>query len=319
MTTKIALAGDTMLGRGVGEAIKRRSPASIVSPDVVDVVHEGDLFLINLECCVSTRGERWPDPRKPFFFRAPPEAVEVLTILGVDCVTLANNHALDYGAVALRDTLGYLTAAGIQVVGAGEDQAGARRPVTLEANGARVRVAAFADHPEEFAAGPYSPGIAFVDLRRPLPEWLLAPVTHSPDPVLVTAHWGPNMAETPVPTVAAAAEALREAGATLVAGHSAHVFHGVAHRVLYDLGDFVDDYAVHPRLRNDLGLIFLVDLARSGPRRIEAVPIALDFCHTRLAVDEEVEWIEGRLRRACAAMGTEVTRVGDRFRVDPNT
>jgi hypothetical protein len=56
-----------------------------------------DLFVLNLECCTSERGERWTDPRKPFFFRAPPEAVELLCRLGVDCVTLANNHALDDG------------------------------------------------------------------------------------------------------------------------------------------------------------------------------------------------------------------------------
>ncbi|MER3412534.1 MAG: poly-gamma-glutamate biosynthesis protein, partial [Thermoleophilia bacterium] len=77
------------------------------------------------------------------------------------------------------------------------------------------------------------------------------------DLVLVTPHWGPNMAVEPVPHVRRAACELVEAGASLVAGHSAHVFQGVQGRVLYDLGDFLDDYRVDPELRNDLGLLWL--------------------------------------------------------------
>jgi poly-gamma-glutamate capsule biosynthesis protein CapA/YwtB (metallophosphatase superfamily) len=99
--------------------------------------------------------------------------------------------------------------------------------------------------------------------------------------VLVTPHWGPNMAPAPLPRIRRAAAALRAAGATLLAGHSAHVFHGVQDGVLYDLGDFLDDYAIDPVLRNDLGLLFLVELNRAGPVRLEAVPLRLEFCHTR--------------------------------------
>ena len=106
---RLALAGDTMLGRQVADAIERsRRPP--LDPDVVTVAAEADLFVLNLECCVSARGERWPDPDKPFFFRAPPFAAELLAEIGVDCVTLANNHALDYGPDALLDTLDHLRA-----------------------------------------------------------------------------------------------------------------------------------------------------------------------------------------------------------------
>ena len=79
------------------------------------------------------------------------------------------------------------------------------------------------------------------------------------------------MTSAPVGHVRRAATALVGAGATLVAGHSAHVPHGVAGPVLYDLGDF-DDYRVDPRLRNDLGLLFLVTLDGRGPVRLEALP-----------------------------------------------
>ncbi|MGH2677563.1 MAG: CapA family protein [Actinomycetota bacterium] len=303
----LALAGDTMLGRGVAEALSTSPPGSLVADEVVAFAARADLFLLNLECCISKRGERWDSPGKPFFFRAPPQAIDLLIHLGVDCVTLANNHALDFGVDALRDTLGFLDSAGIAHAGAGMDQNEARRPATLDAAGSRVEVLGMADHPSDFAAGVDRPGIAFADLRRAVPDWVLQSARASTaDVVVVTPHWGPNMAPEPVPHVRDAARQLVDAGVSLVAGHSAHVFHGVSGRVLLDLGDFLDDYAVDPVLRNDLGLLWLVDLHREGIHRIEALPLRLDYCHTRRASGEDAAWIRRRFREACAAMGTAV-------------
>lgn len=308
---KLALAGDTMLGREVGRALAAAPDRPVFAPEVVAAAREADLFVLNLECAISERGERWPDPAKPFFFRAPPSAVDVLVDLGVDCVTLANNHTLDYGAEALVDTIAHLERAGIAWVGAGADLAAARRPVGLRHGDLRVAVVGATDHPADFAAGAEHPGVAFADLARGVPGWLRDTVAGlradaDTDVVVVTPHWGPNMVAHPVGHVRAAAAALRAAGATLVAGHSAHVFHGVDDGVLYDLGDFVDDYAVHPDLRNDLGLLFLVTFDGARPVELEAVPLALDFCFTRLAEGGEAAWIARRFHEACARFGTEV-------------
>lgn len=173
MAVTLAPAGDTMLGRGVAQRLAEDPRSSLLAPEVVDAAAEADLFVVNLECCASARGERFPAPGKRFFFRAPPVAAQRLA-----------------------------------------------------------------------------------------------------DLVVVTPHWGPNMAEAPVSHVRAAAAELEAAGATLVAGHSAHVFQGVAGRVLFDLGDFLDDYRTDAQLRSDLGLLWLVTLDESGPRRLEAVPLA---------------------------------------------
>src|ERR687886_151571 len=113
----------------LGRARRGHPPGQ--TPGVVEVAGEADLFVLNLECCVSQRGSPGRLRGKPFFFRAPPAAAELLAALGVDCVTLANNHALDFGAVALADTLRHLAAAGIATVGAGPDLAAARRPAVL--------------------------------------------------------------------------------------------------------------------------------------------------------------------------------------------
>ena len=305
MAIRLALAGDTMLGRGVAERLASDPADSLVAPEVADTAREADLFVLNLECCISDRGAPWPDPRKPFFFKAPPKAVETLVHLGVDCVTLANNHALDFGTEALLDTVRYLNDAGITSVGAGSDVVRARSPAILTANGFRLGVIGVADHPEEFAATPDRPGIAFVDLGN-----------DDADSVLVTPHWGPNMTPEPVPHVRSSGRAFLEAGVSLIAGHSAHVFQGVDGPVLYDLGDFLDDYAVDPILRNDLGLLFLVTIDEGGPVRLEALPLKLDFCYTKLAQGEDAAWVKKRFTEACASFGTAVTEENGRLVID---
>jgi poly-gamma-glutamate capsule biosynthesis protein CapA/YwtB (metallophosphatase superfamily) len=313
---RLALAGDTMLGREVGRAIAR-SGRPPVAPEVVAVAAEADLFVLNLECCVSDRGEPWRAPGKPFFFRAPPLAAELLAEIGVDGVTLANNHALDYGFEALLDTLEHLRAVGIVTAGAGADVASAREPGLLSARGVRVALIGASDHPDDFAAGPDRPGIAYADLRTdPRGGWLEAAVAAArddADAVLVSPHWGANMTVSPSPEIRRAALALVAAGATVVAGHSAHLFHGVQGNVLYDLGDFIDDYRVDRHRRNDLGLLFLVDLDARGARRLEAVPLKLERGQTRLAAGDEADWIGRRFTHACAELGTTGTEPDGRL------
>src|SRR5665647_2726326 len=161
-----------MLGRGVEDTLRRDPQASLFSSALVSAVEEADLFLLNLECCISTRGTPWPDPHKPFFFRAPPVAAEALARLGVDCVTLANNHALDYGYEALDDTLEHLDRVGIAAVGAGRTEAETHRTALLTAAGSRLAVIGVKYHPAVSAAGPDRPGVAYADLLAGLPAWL---------------------------------------------------------------------------------------------------------------------------------------------------
>ena len=111
------------------------------------------------------------------------------------------------------------------------------------------------------------------------------------------------------------------AGATLVAGHSAHIFHGVGwegdNPVLFDLGDALDDYAGEPRLRNDLGVLALWRPG-NAVTPVELGGLKLDDCRTELASGSEGEWIAVRLADACGSMGSSVERIAEqRFRVSP--
>jgi poly-gamma-glutamate capsule biosynthesis protein CapA/YwtB (metallophosphatase superfamily) len=320
MPVTIALAGDTMLGRQVADRLEAVGPRQLVAPEVARLMRDADLCILNLECCISTRGEPWPDPAKPFFFRAPPLAVETLTSLGVDAVTLANNHALDFGRTALLDTLEHLERAGIRAAGAGPDLAAARRPVLLESGGLRIAIIAVTDHPAEYAAGRHRPGVAHAELHRGAPPWLRSLIAgQDAHLVLVTPHWGPNMTSEPPRYVERAAEELLTAGASLIAGHSAHVFHGVRlpgdppRAVAYDLGDFLDDYARHPERRNDLGLLWLFTVETGEVAAVEAIPLRLHHAFTELADGEDRAWIVRRLRAASAPFGSRVDDTGDRL------
>jgi poly-gamma-glutamate synthesis protein (capsule biosynthesis protein) len=316
---RVALAGDTMLGRGVAERLAVDPGHELLAAELVAIVSETDLFVANLECCISDRGEQVRKPGQGFFFRAPPVAAERLAGLGVTCATLANNHALDFGPEALEDTLARLGSVGIAAVGAGPHEAAARAPVVLQGGGLRVRVVAVTDHPSAYAAAPDKPGVAFADLRRRgIPAWLRNDCSPGADAdvTIVSPHWGPNMRGQPVAHVRRAAGALEEAGATLVAGHSAHVPQGPRGRTLFDLGDFIDDYAVDSRLRNDLGLLWLITLDVGGPLRIEAVALKLEFAHTRQATDVESTLLLALLEERCAALGASVRRKGERLVFD---
>jgi poly-gamma-glutamate synthesis protein (capsule biosynthesis protein) len=307
MTFTIALAGDTMLGRGVGAEIDAVGPGELVCGEIRDLIRSADLAVVNLECCISNRGQPFPGQRFPF--RGPPQAASVLADLGVRCVTLANNHVLDFGPLALADTVSHLAAAGISVTGAGHCAARARAPAMLTAGGLVIAVLGVTDHPAEYAAAAGHPGVAYADLRSGVPDWLTDQVQAAgaqADVVLVSPHWGQKMTIRPLPYVRSAASALIAAGATLVAGHSAHLFHGVADRVLYDLGDFVDDYAVDPVVRNDLGLLFLVTVSEHGPEHVTAVPLRLHYARTEDAAGADRDLIAARFTRACADLGTTV-------------
>jgi poly-gamma-glutamate synthesis protein (capsule biosynthesis protein) len=328
VTCTIGLLGDVMLGRGVAERLASAAPEDLWDPQLIEIASSVDLLICNLECCISDRGHPTELLRgsHPFLFRAPPRAVASLEAIGIGAVGLANNHALDFGADALADTLRHLEEAGIAAAGAGRGHEQARDGVVVSGAGIRLGLAAVSDHPREFAAGPESWGISHADLLRGAPDWLVEEVRRlrqGCDLVIAFPHWGPNMTVRPAAWQRRAAADLLRAGADLVAGHSAHVFHGIeqAERglVAYDLGDALDDYAVDPELRNDLGVLGIWHVG-ADETWLELVGLFLDHCYTELARGAEADWIARRLETACGELGTSVERLGEqRFRVNGET
>jgi poly-gamma-glutamate synthesis protein (capsule biosynthesis protein) len=310
---RVGLLGDVMLGRAVGGLVADGvPPEDLWGADVRVLCSSLDCVVVNLECALSSVG-RATDliPEKPFFFRGPPSAVRALSAIGVRAASLANNHVLDFGEVAARDTVDVLARSGIAAVGAGADRSHARRGVVVTAGDGVLGVIAVTDHPSEYEAGERSWGTAYAPLGTGAPGWLLdavADLRSRSDAVVAFPHWGFNMTSEPEPWQLEVADELRRAGADLVAGHSSHAFHGAAWGalgpVLPDLGGALDDYLVDPVLNNDLGLLAIWHPGGEPP--LELVGLRIDHGRTRLAVGEDASWIAERLLEASSALGARV-------------
>lgn len=326
----LGFTGDVMLGRVVNDR-QRTRPVDAVWGNVLDRLRSLDGLFINLECCLSTRGTKWSRTNRPFHFRANPDwAIPALKRAGVDWASLANNHLMDYEEVALRDTLDHLDAAGIAHSGAGVDLAGARELATVSLPGLDVTFVSFTDNTPEFAAGPNSPGTAHVEFDLDDEESVSVVRTaldrahqSNPDFVVASLHWGPNMVERPPTRFREFGRWLVDNGVDLVHGHSAHVFHGVelydGAPILYDTGDFVDDYAVDSTLRNDRSFLFQVTVDSVDGRVIELrlLPTQIDDYAVHEAPAGAAEWSRKRMRRLSEPFGTTFERDGNELVLAP--
>jgi poly-gamma-glutamate synthesis protein (capsule biosynthesis protein) len=313
----LALAGDVMLGRLVDRYVLS-DPASdpaYVWGDTRTLWSEHDLRLMNLECVIASDCDARPPAPKTFTFGARPRAIEALCAVRADCVTLANNHVLDFGADALLEMLDLLDQHGIAWAGAGRHLEEALLPAVLTAGGLTVGVVGITDNEPEWEAGPTRPGINFVDydlagLKGPYLgrlERALAQARRRADLVVVSAHVGPNWGE-PSPQMLALARQVIDLGADLYWGHSNHTTRGVevyqGKPILYSTGDFVDDYAVDPAERNDLSFLFRVEVEDKIIRRLVLHPVKIGHFQVNRAAGADAAWVIAWMQARCARFGT---------------
>ncbi len=130
-------------------------------------------------------------------------------------------------------------------------------------------------------------------------------------------HWGDNFIERPSPEFRSFARRVIELGADIYYGHSAHICQGIeiyrGKPILYDTGNFIDDYAVDPLLRNDRSCLFRVMFEGSALHRIELLPVSLDVAYVALALGKEFEAICTRMEMLCGEFGTRLIRRDDRL------
>lgn len=322
---RLMFGGDAMLGRNVKDHILRFGADYPLGP-VARQMSEPDLTVVNLECALTSSSAIWPGAPKAFYFDGPPQAVRSLNGAGIDLVSLANNHTLDFGTVGLHDTMRLLHRHGIQHAGAGGNAEEAAAPAIVERRGIRFGMAAFCDHQADFAARHDRPGIAYLDLDDEFAAIARLRAAIEPlreaavDWTILSLHWGPNMAFRPSRKFRRLAHAAIEMGWNIVFGHSAHVFQGIEiHRgcpIIYAAGDLVDDYRVDPEFRNDHQLLFEMELAGNALRRIELHPIFIENCQTRRATGGRVEHIVSLMSALCGEMGTRVWHDGAQIWID---
>jgi poly-gamma-glutamate synthesis protein (capsule biosynthesis protein) len=239
----IAFAGDIHFESQLRSRLD--DPATALAP-VAPQLSAADLTVVNLETSIGAGGTREP---KRFTFQAPPQAFDALAAAGVDVVTMANNHGMDFGAGGLADTLAAIPTAPLSVIGIGPDEDAAFAPALHEVDGTTVAVigASSADDPTadptaHWAAGDGTPGIAVATPPARLVEEVGA-ASSTADVVVVFMHWGIQGDHCPSASQAAMARALSDAGADVVVGSHAHIVQGAGvlddTYVAYGLGNFV--------------------------------------------------------------------------------
>jgi poly-gamma-glutamate synthesis protein (capsule biosynthesis protein) len=317
---RLGFVGDVMLGRSVTDRWRGDDPAGLWG-SMLSRLRGLDGLVLNLECCISRRGERWPD--KTYYFRADPEvAVPALRAAGASVASLANNHVLDFREQGLSDTRTHLAEAGVAHAGAGPDRERALAPAVSEVGGLTVATIGLTDQWPAYAAGPDSPGTAFTPLDPTVPTTrslvagaLDRAAAHDPDLLVASLHWGPNWETRPDATREAFARWLVDRGVDVVHGHSAHVLQGIeVHRgrpIVYDAGDFVDDYVHKDGFHNKRSALFEVTVADGDLERLRAVPVEISDETVHPADGEVAAWIRNTLRHRSAPFGTTAERVGD--------
>jgi poly-gamma-glutamate synthesis protein (capsule biosynthesis protein) len=162
---------------------------------------------------------------------------------GFDVLTLANNHAVDFGRAALLDTIHAVRAAGMETIGAGASSWRARRPAIVASGGLRIAFLGYSDvNPPGFTATPTAPGTAAAD-----PAAIAADVhaaLRRADVAVCFFHWGVELHALPDSRQKELAAACLRAGASLVLGAHPHVFGPVVRPsrhtlVAWTLGNFV--------------------------------------------------------------------------------
>jgi poly-gamma-glutamate synthesis protein (capsule biosynthesis protein) len=234
----IAAVGDLMFARDVVYLMEQHG---VLYPfeRALPLFEGAELRIGNLEGTFTNRGVA---QQKEYTFRAAPELARGLAESRFDAVTLANNHAVDFGAVSLLDTLAATEAAGVATFGAGPTAAQAYSPRVLGAPSASVALLGFNAIYGSPPAGEGSPGVAWADAAA------LASISRArseADFVVVMVHWGVEYSGAPTAEQRAFGRAAIDAGASVVIGAHPHSLQpweryrdGV---ILYSLGNFVFD------------------------------------------------------------------------------
>ena len=266
----IAAVGDLMLGNRTEPFLKKFGP-DYPFVEVKPFFDQADVIVGNLESPISIRGTAVEN--KKFTLRAGPIAVEALVAAGIRVVTLANNHSMDFGPLALQDTIEHLDENNILYTGAGMDLDDARAPAILKVKGKTLAFLSYSlTFPLEFFASASRPGTA-----PGYKEFVKADIEKAravADFVVVSFHWGAELMTAAKDYQIALGRESIDWGADLVLGHHPHVLQEIelykGKLIAYSLGNFVFGSESN---RTNTSMILLLTFQGNSLVRVTAVPL----------------------------------------------
>lgn len=307
----LAFGGDVGIGRYMNFMAPNMDISKILG--TLSAFKESDLSIVNLECAVSSKGQAGIHKGEmvPFYFRARPEMLGILTEAQIDVVSVANNHSLDYGLEAFLNMLDLLEEAGIDYAGGGKNIEEAREPVVRWVGDVAVAFIGIDFTMPHFAAEKEQGGNFYLSPKR-ANEWFddiykyFYQARANAHLVLPVVHWGNNFETEPSENVRYLAEALISAGADGVLGASAHVLHGVEIMndcpVIYDAGNLLFDF----REERNVAGVFQLYLNQNGIEEIKLSPTRNEYCYTVEASPEIKQETLTTFQERSKKLGTEV-------------
>lgn len=245
--TTLLFAGDILFDDGyamMGALRKRGDIKACFSAETLQEMRDADIFMLNNEFTYTDRGE--PTPEKQFTFRAKPENAALLHELGVDIVSLANNHVYDYGEISLLDSLATLEGIGMPYVGAGRNLAEASRTVYFSAGNQKIAYLSATmierlNAPDTRGATESAAGVFRCFTETEIFE-RIAQAKENSDFVVVYIHWGTEKTAEPDWSQPDMAKKLAEAGADLIIGDHPHVLQPITGAngvpTIYSVGNY---------------------------------------------------------------------------------
>lgn len=310
----LVFAGDAMLGRLVDTSFTQHSPAYYWG-NTRGFFRGADVSFVNQEFVFTKSNKKWNETRKAFHFKAHPRVVSVFKSAGIDFVSIANNHSLDFGWEGLLETIKVLDKHKILHAGAGKNLQAAQKIAWLEVNNIKIAFIAFTNNMSVWKAST-KPGIFYLPISKSTAPQVTKIISRAKkegaEYIVLSVHWGPNWRDRPYQDFRNFAYAVLNAGADLIHGHSAHMINGIelykGKPIFYNMGDVIDDYAVDPVKRNDLSYIARVsiDKATLKPLKIELFPTLISNLQVNRARDENFKIIANRLKKLSKALGTRV-------------
>lgn len=266
---RVLIGGDTC-PTGANEERFEAGSASDILGDVAQVVEQSDLFVLNLECPLTTSTKQ--SEKVGPSLKAAPASAAGFAAMGVDVAGLANNHMMDFGEAGLTETLASLDEIGVSFVGGGKNLAEAWRIEERVVNGIRIGIIAIAEH--EFGiASTKAPGVCpfdYVDFHS-----VMRAERHRFDHVVVLLHGGNEHHPYPRPGLVKSARFLASLGASAVICQHTHIvgcyewYEGIP--IIYGQGNFIFDYPTNRQSWFE-GVLVRLSFTKTECAAIEFIP-----------------------------------------------
>ena len=246
----MAFVGDMYLSDRLYGYYTESGLTGFLGPSILDIFQKTDIMIANHEYCASDVGEEMKDTKQLFNFKAPTAREFLWKEMGVDVVSLANNHTMDYGEQSLLDTLDTLDGLGIANIGAGRNLSEALEPEIRVVNGKKIAILAASRFIVDYSwyATNSKPGLMTTYESTDRYDMMKQEITRLKeeekcDIVCVYVHFGKEKTYTLTSNQPVIAHGYIDAGADLVIGSHAHNLQGIeiykGAPIYYNLGNFL--------------------------------------------------------------------------------